>query len=119
MEKFKRAGKMGVTKWEGVIVGYPTGSVGYRVWDPVRGKVFNVGVPDVDENVEAGWWRKAADGGEFDDVEPVRFPNLNDDVDAVGVATHQLEMPAFVEDNSDDEAKEEDDVHEGDGRDDS
>ena len=49
---------MGVTKWEGVIVGYPTGSVGYWVWDPVRGKVFNVGVPHIDENVAPGWWRK-------------------------------------------------------------
>ena len=55
-----------------------------------------MGVPDVDENVEAGWWRKTVDGGEFDDVEPVRFPDLNDDVDAVGVATHQLEMPALL-----------------------
>ena len=31
MEKFKRKGKMGVTKWEGMIVGYPMGNVGYRV----------------------------------------------------------------------------------------
>ena len=38
LEKFKRKGKMGVTKWEGVIVGYPMGSVGYRVWE-VRGDV--------------------------------------------------------------------------------
>ena len=45
LEKVKRTGKMGVTKWEGVVVGYPATSVGYRVWDPVRGKVFNVGVP--------------------------------------------------------------------------
>ena len=105
MEKFKRAGKMGVTKWEGVIVGYPTGSVGYRVWDPIRGKVFNVGVPDVDENVEAGWWRKGVGGGDFDDVGPVRFPDLNDDVDVVEESTLQLEMPALVEDSSDDEGE--------------
>ena len=78
MEKFKRKGKMGVTKWEGVVVGYPAGSVGYRVWDPLRGKVFNVGVLDVDENVEAGWWRKAVDGEGFDDVDPIIFPDLND-----------------------------------------
>ena len=103
MEKFKRKGKMGVTKWEGVIVGYPMGSVGYRVWDPIRGKVFNVGVPDVDENIEAGWWRKVVDGGEFDDIEPVRFPDLNGDVVSEGEATHQLEMPPLVEDSSDDE----------------
>ena len=84
MEKFKRKGKMGVTKWEGVVVGCPAGSVGYRVWDPARGKVFNVGVPNVDENVEAGWWRKVVDGGEFDDVDPIMFPDLNDDVTSLG-----------------------------------
>ena len=106
MEKFKRKGKMGVTKWEGVIVGYPIGSVGYRVWDPVRGKVFNVGVPDVDENVEAGWWRKSVDNGEFDDVEPVRFPDLNDEVASVGEVIHQLEIPDLVEDSSDGEEEE-------------
>ena len=27
LEKIKRKGKMGVTKWEGVVVGYPVGSV--------------------------------------------------------------------------------------------
>ena len=31
LEKKKINGKMGVTKWEGVIVGYPSASVGYRV----------------------------------------------------------------------------------------
>ena len=40
--------------WEGVIVGYPITSVGYRVWDPVRGKIYNVGVPHVDEDVQPG-----------------------------------------------------------------
>ena len=47
LEKKKRHGKMG----EGVIVGYPSASVGYRVWDIVRGEVYNVGVPFVDEDV--------------------------------------------------------------------
>ena len=51
---------MGVTKWEGVIVGYPSSSVGYRVWDLVRGKVFNVGMPCVDEDVLFGWWKKTS-----------------------------------------------------------
>ena len=58
---------MGVTKWEGVVVGYPAASVGYQVWDPVREKVFNVGVPFVDEDVKPGWWREPADGGVADD----------------------------------------------------
>ena len=40
LEKMKRKGKMGFTKWEGVVVGYPPTSVGYGVWDPVRGKVL-------------------------------------------------------------------------------
>ena len=31
LEKHKRKGKMGDTKWEGVIVGYPENSVGYHV----------------------------------------------------------------------------------------
>ena len=47
--KDEKERKMGVTEWEGVIVGYPAASVGYRVWDPVRGNVYNVGVPHVDE----------------------------------------------------------------------
>ena len=42
--KSKREGKMSARKWEAVVVGYPIGSVGYRMWDPVRGKVFAVGV---------------------------------------------------------------------------
>ena len=109
LEKFKRKGKMGVTKWEGVVVGYPTGSVGYRVWDPTRGKVFNVGVPHVDENVEPGWWRQGGDGGErFDDIEEINFPDL--DVDVAQRAGEQgmiqvvdPQMPFLVEDSSDDE----------------
>ena len=64
MEKFKRKGKMGVTKWEGIIVGYPVDSVGYRVWDPARKKIFNVAVPHIDENVQPGWW-KGDEGGDL------------------------------------------------------
>ena len=33
--KDEEEGEDGVTKWEGVVVGYPSSSVGYRVWDPV------------------------------------------------------------------------------------
>ena len=107
LEKFKRKGKMGITKWEGVIVGYPTGSVGYRVWDPVRGKVFNVGVPDVDESVAPGWWRKEGGEGGVDEVDGIKFPDL-DDFTQEGVQTtvqvgQEPSMPALVEDSSDDE----------------
>ena len=31
LEHHKRKGKMGETKWEGVIVGYPVDNTGYRV----------------------------------------------------------------------------------------
>ena len=91
LEKPKRKGRMGVTKWEGVIVGYPMNSVGFRVWDPVRGKVFNVGVPHVDESVQPGWWRKdAVGGGDFADIEVIVFPDL--DVDEVEGAAAQVQV---------------------------
>ena len=114
LEKMKRKGKMGVTKWEGVVVGYPSTSVGYRVWDPIRGKVFNVGVPFVDEDVKPGWWRKENAGGVVEEVEEFIFPYL--DVDSSQQQVHQdgehvvtvageveLPMPELVEDSSDDE----------------
>ena len=78
LEKRKRNGKMGETKWEGVVVGYPSSSVGYRVWDPLRGKVYNVGVPFVDEDVQPGWWRKAVDNGVVDEVEEFVFLDLGE-----------------------------------------
>lgn len=73
LEKFKRKGKMGPTKWEGVIVGYPSSSVGYRVWDPVRNKIFNVGVPHIDEDVLPGWWRKSDGVGVGVEVDEEEF----------------------------------------------
>ena len=80
LEKKKRHGKMGETKWEGVIVGYPSTSVGYRVWDPVRGKVYNVAVQFVDGNVEPSWWRKWNGGGAAKEVEGIIFPSLPVDI---------------------------------------
>ena len=87
LEEMKRKRKMGVTKWEGVVVGYPSTIVGYRVWDPVRGKVFNVGVPFVDEDVKPQWWRKVVDGGAVEEVEEFIFPDL--DVDSSQQQVHQ------------------------------
>ena len=58
--------------------------------------IFNVGVPDVDENVEASWWRRTVDGGEFDGAEPIRFSDLNDDVTSVGEVNLQLEIVRYV-----------------------
>ena len=110
LEKMKRKGKMGVTKWEGVVVGYPSTSVGYRVWDPVRGKVFNVGVPFVDEDVQPGWWREVVDGGVLEEVEEFVFPdlavdNFQQNVGPVDAATVEggEQLPELVEDSSDDE----------------
>ena len=107
---------MGVTKWEGVVVGYPSTSVGYGVWDSVRGKMFNVAVPFVDEDVKTWWWRKADDGGELQEVEEILFPDLNVDnsqqqqqVQQGGEHTTVVDgeveppMPVLVEDSSDDE----------------
>ena len=121
LEKHKREGKMGVTKWEGVIVGYPTKSVGYRVWDPVRGKVFNVGVPDIDESVGAGWWRKGVDGVVIDDSDPIIFPDLEDlvAVSEVEVGAEEVEgLPALYEDSSDDDDDGEGGENDGGGADD-
>ena len=104
---------MGVTKWAGVVVGYPLASVGYLVWDPVRGKVFNVGVSFVDEDDKPRWWRKADDGGVVEEMEEFIFSDL--DVDSsqqmqqggehVAAADGGVEppMPDLVEDSSDDE----------------
>ena len=76
LEHPKRVGKMGPTKWEGVIVGYPTSSIGYRVWDPSRGGVFTVGVPHIDEDVPPGWWRKTGGAVSDEEDEEIVFPDL-------------------------------------------
>ena len=72
-------------------MGYPVGSVGYRVWDPVRGKVCNLGVPDIDENVAPRWWRGEDIGGEIvDDIKEVVFPDLEADI--IPVVVHGPEQ---------------------------
>ena len=118
LEKHKRKGKMGDTKWEGVIVGYPENSVGYRVWDPVRGKVFNVGVPHVDEDVQPGWWKKDGGGGGNVDVDAFVFPDLAVDEDEgaakqVQEQAPEQKMPELVEGSSNNDG---DDVNDGDDR---
>ena len=110
LEKQKRKGKMGVTKWEGVIVGYPVDSVGYRVWDPKRGKIFTVAVPFIDEDVDPGWWKQGAYGGDPKKIEEIVFPDQSVDRVEEGVARAQIQgengeeqMPPLVEDSSDDD----------------
>ena len=39
-------------------VGYSVNTPGYRVWDPVSHKVWDVWGPDFDELVGGGWWKK-------------------------------------------------------------
>ena len=84
------------------------------MWDPVRGKVFNVGVPFVDEDVEPGWWRTADNGGVAEVVDEFIFPDLAVDNsqqqvqqgrDRVAAVDGGVEspMPELVEDSSDDE----------------
>ena len=46
--------------WEGVLVGSSDDSPAYRVWDLDSHKIYNLGGPDFDEVVEAGWWRTKA-----------------------------------------------------------
>ena len=52
-----------------MVVGYPATSVGYWVWDPVRGKVVNVGVPFLDEDVAPGWWKDPSTAGVIEEEE--------------------------------------------------
>ena len=78
--------------------------------------MFNVGVPDVDESVVPGWWKKddGEGGGDVDEVDEIRFPDLVDDVTQEGSQqTQQVGqeplIPVLVEDSSDDENREDDD----------
>ena len=124
LEKMKRKGKMGVTKWEGVVVGYPATSVGYRVWDPARGKVFNVGVPFLDEDVVPGWWKVPNTAGAIEEEEVFQFPDLDvdstlqgqqvvDELEVVGEGG-EAGLPELVEDSSDDDDDDDvDNIHGG------
>ena len=52
-----RKGKMSDTAWEGVLVRYGENAVAYRVWDPLKRVVRNVGQPRFDESCPSGWWK--------------------------------------------------------------
>ena len=86
------------------------GSVGYRVWDPIKGKVFNVGVSHIDESVHPRWWRKENDGEELvNDIDEINFPDLDVDVvegEREGGQECDQPMPILVEDSSDEEGGE-------------
>ena len=52
-------------------------SVGYRVWDPARKKIFNVVVPHIDENVQPGWWKGDEGGVQSVEEWEIIFPDLD------------------------------------------
>ena len=104
------------------MVGYPSTSVGYRVWESGKvekwksGKVFNVAVPFIDEDVESGWWRKVDGGGGVQEEEEIISPVLpvdnlqqqhqvqpgGENIAAVD-GEEELPLPTLVEDSNDDE----------------
>ena len=60
LDKKEMKGKFGAKAWVGCMVGYSVDTPGYRVWDPISHKVWDVRGPDYDELVSGGWWRKPA-----------------------------------------------------------
>ena len=57
----------------------------------MRGKVFNVGVPNIDEYVAPGWRRSEDIRGEIvDDMEEIVFPVLEADI--IPVVVHGPEQ---------------------------
>ena len=58
LDKVEQIGKYGARAWMGPLVGYSVNTPGYRVWDPVSHKVWDVRGPDFDELVAGGWWKK-------------------------------------------------------------
>ena len=57
IDKKDRGGKLGVMRYEGVLVGHSETSPSVRVWNPLKDKrIMNVGGEDYDESVERGWW---------------------------------------------------------------
>ena len=51
-----RGGKLGEMRKEGVLIGYEDNNLAYRVWDPVKINLLNVGGCEFDEEVGPGWW---------------------------------------------------------------
>ena len=59
IDKKKRHGKFQPVAYKAVLVGYTMSSNSYRVWDPVKHTIYNVGSPTFDEAAKPGWWRKS------------------------------------------------------------
>ena len=79
-------GELGEVRKEGVLVGYCDESSSYRVWDPIKGKVLNVGGAEFDEEVGSRWWRRKGEvGATLKKEEPdVNLPDLVPAADDVG-----------------------------------
>ena len=126
IQKGMRGGKLGEVRKEGVLIGYSDESPSYRVWDPVKGKVLNVGGAEFDEEVGPGWWRTQGEIGATvkDEREDVEFPDLSTSADAEDQNAPEVEdapppppsppplpsnseedgeLPELYEDSSDDE----------------
>ena len=80
-DKTEIAGKYGAKGWMGVQVGYSEGTPGYRVWDPTTHLVWDVRVPEFNEEVTAGWWKKPVTVKENigDSDEPLFFQGLEEE----------------------------------------
>ena len=50
IEKIDRSSKLGVLAWEEVLLGYSETSPAYRIWDPRKKRVMNVGSPSFDSS---------------------------------------------------------------------
>lgn len=60
LDKVEQQGKNDAKAWMGPLVGYSIDTLGYRVWDLVSHKVWDVKILDFDEMVSGGWWKKLA-----------------------------------------------------------
>ena len=55
LDKTEQEGKYGAKAWMGPLVEYSVDTPGYRVWDPVSHRVWDVRGANFDEMVLGGW----------------------------------------------------------------
>ena len=74
-DKIQQEGKYGAKAWMGPLVGYSLDTPGYRVWDHVSHRVWDVRGPDFDETVRGGWWKMpvGAKKAVWDDDSPLHL----------------------------------------------
>ena len=76
IDKKERHGKFQPVAYKVVLVGYTMSNNSYRVWDPVKHTIYNVGSPAFDETAKPGWWRKSTAAAAPVADEQVIFPDL-------------------------------------------